>query len=242
MRAKVFWLRILTVSRITRLRSVRWLPSLRAKEQKISISLTAYSLALRSVNVTSAFEPSPPLRQDCDEILSPSTGGISAAAAASAGGGDSTGVAAVLSPGSGLAPVAGGDVGSGAAAAASCSGSAVLLASSERYVHAPNPIIRAAVNQTNPDLGVPAAPCSGRPEESPPIPVSFASPPGPVTSMQCSPVFIVRPSRRRNDCLLHRAVKKPRGHYTARPSTRLPISRFRRFILPSIAEDGNGCV
>src|SRR6266851_5968066 len=111
MRAKVFWLLMLTVSRITRLRSVKWLPSLRAKEQKISISLTAYSLALRSVNVTRAFDPSPPLRQDCDEILSPSMGGISAAAAASVGGGVSTGVAAVVSSGSGLAPV---DAGSGA--------------------------------------------------------------------------------------------------------------------------------
>src|SRR5712672_1504110 len=76
MRAKVFWLLMLTVSRITRLRSVKWLPSLRANEQKISISLTAYSLALRSVSVTRAFDPSPPLRQDCDDILSPSTGGV----------------------------------------------------------------------------------------------------------------------------------------------------------------------
>jgi len=42
----------------------------------------------------------------------------------------------------------------GAAAAASCSGSAVLLTSSDRSVHTPNPIIRAAVNQTNPDLAV----------------------------------------------------------------------------------------
>src|SRR5712671_6903516 len=85
MRAKVFWLLMLTVSWITRLRSVKWLPSLRAKEQKISISLTAYSLRLRSVNVTRAFEPSPPLRQDCDEILSPSTGEVSAGVIASAG-------------------------------------------------------------------------------------------------------------------------------------------------------------
>src|SRR5260370_22532241 len=83
MRAKVFWLLMLTVSWITRLRSVKWLPSLRAKEQKISISLTAYSLALRSVNVTRAFDPSPPLRQDCDDILSPSTGEISTGAIAS---------------------------------------------------------------------------------------------------------------------------------------------------------------
>jgi hypothetical protein len=29
------------------------------------------------VNVTSAFDPSPPLRHDCDEILSPSTGALS---------------------------------------------------------------------------------------------------------------------------------------------------------------------
>src|SRR5258705_13552225 len=85
MRAKVFWLLMLTVSWITRLRSVKWLPSLRAKEQKISISLTAYSLALRSVNVTRAFDPSPPLRQDCDDILSPSTGEVSTGAIASSG-------------------------------------------------------------------------------------------------------------------------------------------------------------
>src|SRR5258708_24522358 len=84
MRAKVFWLLMLTVSRITRLRSVKWLPSLRANKQKISISLTAYSLALRSVSVTRAFDPSPPLRQDCDEILSPSTGEVSTGATAGA--------------------------------------------------------------------------------------------------------------------------------------------------------------
>src|SRR5205823_1817012 len=32
---------------------------------------------LRSVSVTSAFEPSPPLRQDCEEIFKPSIGGLS---------------------------------------------------------------------------------------------------------------------------------------------------------------------
>src|SRR6266700_5882138 len=103
---------------------------MRLKAQVISMSFTAKSLPLRSVNVTRAFDPSPPLRQDCDEILSPSMGGIAAAAAASAGGGVSTGVAAVASSGSGLAPV---DAGSCAAAAASCSGSGLLLASSEKY-------------------------------------------------------------------------------------------------------------
>jgi hypothetical protein len=30
--------------------------------------------------------------------------------------------------------------------------------------------------------------------------------------------------------LLHRMVKKPRGHYTARLQKRLPIARFRRFL------------
>jgi hypothetical protein len=31
--------------------------------------------------------------------------------------------------------------------------------------------------------------------------------------------------------LLHRTVRKPRGHYTARLLTRLPIVRFRRCII-----------
>src|ERR1700722_4446546 len=38
------------------------------------MSLTAYPLSLRSVIVTRALEPSPPLRQDCDEIARRSTG------------------------------------------------------------------------------------------------------------------------------------------------------------------------
>jgi len=50
-----------------------------------------------------AFDPSPPLRQDCG-YLEPIDGRISAAA--SAGGGASIGVAAVLTPESGLALVA----------------------------------------------------------------------------------------------------------------------------------------
>jgi hypothetical protein len=40
-------------------------------------------LPLRSVSVTWALEPSPPLRQDCHEIFSPSTGAASVGAAAS---------------------------------------------------------------------------------------------------------------------------------------------------------------
>src|SRR6266576_718729 len=128
MRAKVFWLLMLTVSRITRLRSVRWLPSLRVKEQKISISLTAYSLALRSVNVTRAFEPSPPLRQDCAEILSPSTGEVSTGAIASSG-------------------VAGGltdDLSCAARVAVS-----VLLPDPDSTSHAPDATIRTAESQTS---------------------------------------------------------------------------------------------
>src|SRR3978361_428353 len=62
-----------------RLRSVRWLPSRRVKAQAISTSLTANSLLLRTVKVTRAFEPSPPLRQDCDAIQSPSIGDFAAA-------------------------------------------------------------------------------------------------------------------------------------------------------------------
>ena len=41
MRAKVLRLLMLTMSWIVRVRSVRWLPSLRVKEQEISMSLTA---------------------------------------------------------------------------------------------------------------------------------------------------------------------------------------------------------
>jgi hypothetical protein len=40
--------------------------SRRVKVQAISMSVTAYSLALRRVNVTSAFEPRP--RHDCERI------------------------------------------------------------------------------------------------------------------------------------------------------------------------------
>src|SRR3954447_9650826 len=65
---------MLTVSAITRRRSVKWLPSRRANAQAISISFTAYSFALRSVNVTSALEPRPPLRHVCEEIFRPSIG------------------------------------------------------------------------------------------------------------------------------------------------------------------------
>src|SRR6266550_4879635 len=147
MRAKVFWLLMLTVSRITRLRSVKWLPSLRAKEQKISISLTAYSLALRSVKVTSAFEPSPPLRQDCDEILSPSTGEVSTGAISSAGVtcGSREDLSCAVS-------VAGDCAGSPVEAVAKRTGSrstfaVVLLADPDSSNHAPDPRIRTTESQ-----------------------------------------------------------------------------------------------
>src|SRR3977135_921761 len=78
-----------------RVRSVRWLPSRRAKAHAISMSLTAYSLPLRKVKVISAFDPSPPLRQDCDEILSPSTGAGSSGVMASTGVACSAGVTKV---------------------------------------------------------------------------------------------------------------------------------------------------
>jgi hypothetical protein len=56
-------------------------------------------------------------------------------------------------------------------------------------------------------------------------------------------VFIGHAIDRRNGIyLLRRTAKRPRGHYTARPSTRLPIARFRRFTLSSIDENGNSCV
>src|SRR5712671_3571067 len=151
MRAKVFWLRILTVSRITRLRSVRWLPSLRAKEQKISISLTAYSLALRSVNVTRAFDPSPPLRQDCDEILSPSTGEVSTGAISSAG--VTCGLREDSSSG---VPIMGDCAGSLVEAVARRTGSrptvaVVLLADPDSTNHAPDATITTAESQTSLD-------------------------------------------------------------------------------------------
>src|SRR6476620_2003093 len=148
MRAKVFWLLMLTVSRITRLRSVKWLPSLRAKEQKISISLTAYSLALRSVSVTRAFDPSPPLRQDCDEILSPSRGDISMGVIAPAGvvsGLSKDGMSCPTSVDNGADSVT-------AAATARRTGSlfevcAVLLADPGSSIHAPATIRMAASSQ-----------------------------------------------------------------------------------------------
>src|SRR6266404_50109 len=192
MRAKVFWLLMLTVSRITRLRSVKWLPSLRAKEQKISISLTAYSLVLRSVKVTRTLDPSPPLRQDCDEILSPSTGEVSAGVIASAGimvvsaGGadglteDPSGTA----DRSCAASVAGDCTGSVAAAVAWRTGwlSAVLVAEPGDSIHAPSPKIRTAGNQTNFDVRLLVGVSSGRPEKLPLIPATVASRASPVNS------------------------------------------------------------
>src|SRR5579871_781955 len=65
---------MLMTSEMTRERSVKWLPSGRKKAQAISISLTAYPLSLRTVIVTKALEPRPPLRQDCDDIVKRSTG------------------------------------------------------------------------------------------------------------------------------------------------------------------------
>src|SRR6266403_3526169 len=163
MRAKVFWLLMLTVSRITRLRSVRWLPSLRVREQKISISLTAYSLALRSVNVTRAFEPSPPLRQDCAEILSPSTGEVSTGAIASSG------VAGGLTDDlSCAASVVGDCVGSLVAAVAKRMGArvavSVLLPDPDSTSHAPDATIRTAESQTSFDGKYLATVCAGAAE------------------------------------------------------------------------------
>src|SRR3954468_9737674 len=89
------------VSLITRLRSVRWLPSRRLKAQAISISRTAKSLRLRSVSVTSAFEPSPPRRHDCEEIFRPSSGDLPGAVVSGAAisGAVATAAAAVPSAG-----------------------------------------------------------------------------------------------------------------------------------------------
>jgi hypothetical protein len=39
------------------------------------------------------------------------------------------------------------------------------------------------------------------------------------------------PTGGETDRLLHRTAKEPRGHYTARLQTRLPIARFRRFLI-----------
>src|ERR1700716_3914056 len=192
MRAKVFRLFILTASRMVRVRSVRWLPSLRTKEQKSSMSLTAYSLPLRSVNVTRAFEPSPPLRQDCDEILSPSTGEVSAGVIASAGI-----VVASAGGADGLTkdPSRAADRSCAASVASDCSGSiaaavarrtcwlsAVLLAEPGNSIHAPSPTIRTAGNQTNFDVRLLLGVSSGRPEKLRLIPATVASRASPVNS------------------------------------------------------------
>src|SRR5437879_3590683 len=64
------------------------------------------------MNVTSAFEPSPPLRHDCEEILRPSTGGFAGAVVSGTeiSGGAAVVAAGLLSVGpaggSGLARVA----------------------------------------------------------------------------------------------------------------------------------------
>src|SRR6476620_721132 len=187
MRAKVFWLLMLTVSRITRLRSVKWLPSLRAKEQKISISLTAYSLALRSVNVTRALDPSPPLRQDCDDILSPSTGEVSTGAIASSGV-----TCGVKEDSSCTASVAGDCTGSLADAVAKGTGSGctvavVLLADPDSTNHAPDATITTAESQMSFDGRYFAAVFAGAAEQLPMIP---ANPESPVLSTRYSPVSI----------------------------------------------------
>src|SRR5947199_524073 len=110
------------------------------------MSLTAYSLALRSVKVTSAFDPSPPLRQDCDEILSPSTGEVSTGAIASAG----------VSWGSredrSCASVAGAGAGTLVVAVAKRTGwrsavAVVLLADPDSNIHAPDPTSTTAESQ-----------------------------------------------------------------------------------------------
>jgi hypothetical protein len=172
--------------------------------------------------VTRAFYPSPPLRQDCEEIFSPSTGAVSAGVIASA--------VAGLKPTCAV-DVAGAGDGAGPAAAFTSRTdplSAGLLGEPTSSAHAPTPAIRTAGTQTNPDRRYLAAGFSGRPEKLPPDGA------GPANSMPYSPVSIViiatgRPKR--TYCLLQRTVKKPREHYTARLQTRLPIARFRRFLI-----------
>jgi hypothetical protein len=109
------------------------------------------------VNVTRALDPSPPRRQNCDEILSPSTGAGSTGAIASKGS------VAVVSTGA-VAGLGGDGTGSGAAATARRTGSlsaVVLLEEPDTSIHAPSPMIRAAGNQINPRLKVLACPLSG---------------------------------------------------------------------------------
>src|ERR1700716_820171 len=201
------------------MRSVKWLPSQLVKRQAISTSLFAQSLPVRSVNVTTAFDPSPPLRQDCDEILSPSTGALStvntsAVAGVSGGAVSSGGVPRLVSVGVtvGLNKVAfcawpiTGD-----AAGADCPSASL---EPDSIIQATHPAIAIAGSKTS---LAPAFPKMDRLRRAP----------KPIRGMDSianglTLTVIAMPSGRgERSC---RTSKKPHGRYTVRLLGRLPLS------------------
>src|ERR1700704_2676491 len=166
------------------------------------MSLTAYSLSLRSVNVTRAFEPSPPLRQDCEEIFSASTGDVPTGVMASRAN-------ALTSVGAGALRGATDDPSCAVCVAGACTGwvraaaarptvclSATLPEEPGSSIHAATPTIRTAGTQINFDWKYLAGVFSSSPENLPPSPASLArpaSPLWPVNSTRCRPVSIVMP-------------------------------------------------
>jgi hypothetical protein len=165
---------------------------------------------LRSVNVTRAFDPSPPLRQDCDEILRPSTGGVSTEVFVSTGVFASAGVGSVgvISGLNKDAFCPDGPAGTGTA-------TDWLSASPEAeiIVQVANPTMTTTGNSKSLDLTFPGA---GFPERSP-------RPFNQAISLRAS-IVIATPSwaaKRTVPAAPH--SKKPRGRYTARLLIRLPF-------------------
>ena len=188
-------------------------------------------VGLRSVNVTRAFDPSPPLRQDCDEIFSPSTGAASAGVIASAGVTGSSGSAST-------------------AAGIDARWSAPVTPVRQRA-----PVDRRWHRLT---VGIARAgkhrPCrqaGNRTAGTRPMPASkFPSRLSRVTAAALQPSHFAcdgsplswpcpqQAAKRTAPAAPH--SKKPRGHYTARLLIRLPIARFRRFSINR--RNRNGCI
>jgi hypothetical protein len=178
-------------------------------------------LVLRSVSVTRAFDPSPPLRQYCDEILSPSRGDISMGVIAPAGvvsGLSKDGMSCPPSVDNGADSVT-------AAATARRTGSlfevcGVLLADPGSSIHAPARIRMAAGSQISLGWKYLTAAFSGHREKLPMVSASLESP---VISTRYSPVSIAMPStdgERLSPC--------QQGQNRASVQPRLPMARFRR--------------